>query len=158
MWAIDWSDSYIRGQCAPEMYAGVRIESRSLYNHSTRSIYNSNILLHKLYLNVPQLMSIFLNYPCLYDKASHHNSQVWCAQVVEGLNIVKKIENTATGRNDAPKEQIVIADAGELWLVAIRIMPWHVCPEHTWVTSSYLESVQESVTCNHLTRAEAFST
>lgn len=35
-------------------------------------------------------------------------------QVVDGLDIVKQIENTATGRNDAPKETVTIADAGEL--------------------------------------------
>ncbi len=35
-------------------------------------------------------------------------------KVVDGLDIVKQVENTATGRNDAPKEAITIADAGEL--------------------------------------------
>ena len=34
-------------------------------------------------------------------------------QVVEGLDIVKKIENTKTGRGDAPAEKVVISDAGE---------------------------------------------
>lgn len=35
-------------------------------------------------------------------------------QVVDGLEIVKQIENTPTGRNDVPKEAVTIADAGEL--------------------------------------------
>ena len=35
-------------------------------------------------------------------------------QVVDGLDIVKQIENTATGRGDVPKEAVTIADAGEL--------------------------------------------
>ena len=34
-------------------------------------------------------------------------------QVVEGLDIVKKIENTKTARGDAPVEKVVISDAGE---------------------------------------------
>jgi len=34
-------------------------------------------------------------------------------QVVEGLDIVKQIENTQTGRGDAPTQKIVISDAGE---------------------------------------------
>lgn len=36
-------------------------------------------------------------------------------QVVEGLDIIKKIENSPTGRNDVPKEKVVITDAGEAW-------------------------------------------
>jgi hypothetical protein len=35
-------------------------------------------------------------------------------QVVEGLEIVKEIENTPTARGDSPKEQIVISESGEL--------------------------------------------
>lgn len=35
-------------------------------------------------------------------------------QVVEGLDVVKKIENTKTGSGDRPREDITIADAGEL--------------------------------------------
>ena len=35
-------------------------------------------------------------------------------QVVEGMDVVKKIEATKTGRNDKPTEDIIIADAGEL--------------------------------------------
>lgn len=35
-------------------------------------------------------------------------------QVVEGLDIVKKIEQSSTDRQDRPKSAVVISDAGEL--------------------------------------------
>ncbi|KAF9909638.1 Peptidyl-prolyl cis-trans isomerase B [Linnemannia zychae] len=35
-------------------------------------------------------------------------------EVVEGMDVVTKIENTSTGRNDRPKEAITIAKSGEL--------------------------------------------
>merc|ERR1712110_820241 len=35
-------------------------------------------------------------------------------KVTEGLDIVKKMESTPTGRNDVPTKQIVIADCGQL--------------------------------------------
>ena len=35
-------------------------------------------------------------------------------QVVEGMDVVKTIEGTRTGRMDKPEKPIVVADAGEL--------------------------------------------
>ena len=34
--------------------------------------------------------------------------------VVEGIEIVHKIENTATGANDKPEVDVVVADCGEM--------------------------------------------
>ena len=55
---------------------------------------------------------------CGMTWAFYNNCEACCVieivtQVVEGLDIVKKIENTKTGRGDAPAEKIVISDAGE---------------------------------------------
>merc|ERR1712217_405264 len=35
-------------------------------------------------------------------------------KVVQGLDVVKKMESTPTGRNDVPSQKIVIADCGQL--------------------------------------------
>ncbi len=37
-----------------------------------------------------------------------------CLQVVEGLDIVRQIEQSNTDRMDRPKSPVVISDAGEL--------------------------------------------
>jgi len=35
-------------------------------------------------------------------------------QIVDGLDVVRKIESTKTARGDRPVEAVTIADAGEL--------------------------------------------
>ena len=35
-------------------------------------------------------------------------------EIVEGMDVVTRIENTETGRNDRPKKPITIAKSGEL--------------------------------------------
>merc|ERR1719282_144839 len=35
-------------------------------------------------------------------------------KVTQGLDVIKKVESTPTGRNDVPTKQIVIADCGQL--------------------------------------------
>ena len=43
-----------------------------------------------------------------------YSVSVFVFQVIEGLDIVQKIERSATDRNDRPKKAVVISDAGEL--------------------------------------------
>ena len=43
-----------------------------------------------------------------------NNKHVVFGEVIEGLEVVRKIENTRTGKGDKPMQDVIIAECGEM--------------------------------------------
>jgi peptidyl-prolyl cis-trans isomerase B (cyclophilin B) len=85
-----------------------------MYNQRALGEASGIIIVHYLPLLLSRLPLLIGSYFFLLQTPWLDGRHVVFGQVIEGMDVVSKIENLETDRQDRPKKPVVIANSGEL--------------------------------------------